>query len=152
MISSTQRGNTFSFRLIAPYKGCSNVFVQNIYRISSTLYSHFDTSNSLCHRHGELAWHPHAIIFRISGGMNSTLAGNIVGSRVFSCSFLWYPSFVSSMFGGSAQRAYFQIAHCRWARLTLSSNTSVVGGNDANFGADVSFPAFFFVHARYLIG
>jgi hypothetical protein len=30
-------------------------------------------------------------------------------------------------------------------RFTLSSNASRVGGNDANFGALESFPAFFFV-------
>ena len=66
--------------------------------------------------HWVSAWQLHDSIYRISGGITSTFGGSNTGSKVFSYSFLWYPKVVSSKWGGSRERACFQMAHFVWTR------------------------------------
>jgi hypothetical protein len=85
--------------------------------------------------------HPHLIIFNTDSGATGNCGGSIIGTKVLVSSFLLHPYSVGSRFGGFGSSACFHTQACRCARLTFSTNDSVVGGRVASLGAQAEdFP------------
>lgn len=101
--------------------------------------------------HGPSPLQLHLINFTTLSGANGMPSGTVVGRRVLEDSSRIYPYSWGSRLGGSSDVACFQIAVCRWARLTFSTNASVDGGSVWILGAVAApFPNLV-VQSLYLI-